>query len=294
MTDQPIVTATNPLLGAGSSASAGADGAAASATPSWESTLQTASIKTAMEAADVNGVVTFEGLENVLGAVSSSTPLTSAEFKDLQTIAANLNNGLSTSSYLAYIFNAYVNGNPWNAVWNGGGGPVTLGNLAVGSSQTQMGLLAEKWFAGLDTPESGVDMSGSAHFMVSYSPPTPFSEELIDPSGPSTNDVNQGRLGDCYFLASCAEVAYMNPTYIESMFSYDAIGGTYSGTYGVRFYYDGVAEYVTWGGMLADGGTIFNHATSGYIWASVAEQAWANFQAINPDTGNSSYNDGNS
>ena len=55
-----------------------------------------------------------------------------------------------------------------------------------------------------------------------------------------------------------------------------------NGTYGVRFYYDGAPEYVTVNMSLANGGTEFNQATD--IWASLAEKAWAEFQAINAET----------
>ena len=93
------------------------------------------------------------------------------------------------------------------------------------------------------------------------------------------NDINQGYLGDCYFLSSCAEVADQNASDISSMFTNNG-----NGTYGVRFYVNGVAEYVTVNTALADGGTEFNYGTD--IWASLAEKAWAQFQAVGLDTGN--------
>ena len=292
MTDQPIVTATNLLLGVESSASAGSAGAAASATPSWISSLLTSSIKTDMAAADVNGVVTAKGLTTLLtdleGNVGSSG-LTQGELSDLQTIAANLkiDNGLSVSSYLAYVFNALANSNPANADWTGGlAGPVTLGNLEVDSSQTQLGELIGKWFQGTDLPPDSFFYAEENDTYNNITYPT-VSNALFGASGPSKDDINQGVMGDCYFLASCAEVAAMNPTHIESMFSNNG-----NGTYGVRFYYDGAPEYVTVNMSLADGGKLFNKAPD--IWASLAETAWAEFQAINPDTGVSGYNDGNS
>ena len=288
MANEPFVTATELSPAAALGASAAPAGAAASATPSWISGLSTPSIESDMAAADVNGVVTAQGLTKLLtdlDATLSSSTLTSAEFSDLQTIAANLNNGLSTSSYLTYVFKALVNGNAANADWTGGGAnSVALGNLAAGASQTQLGELIDKWFLGTDLPSSYVDMSGSTPFTVTYSTVT---NALFGASGPSMNDIKQGYLGDCYFEASCAEVADMNPSDIESMFTNNG-----NGTYGVRFYYDGAPEYVTVNLSLADGGTEFNQATD--IWASLAEKAWAQFQAINLDTGNSSYNYGNS
>ncbi len=64
-------------------------------------------------------------------------------------------------------------------------------------------------------------------------------------------------------------------------------------TYGVRYYVNGTAEYVTVSNLLANGGTEFNYSTNG-LWASLAEQGYAQIQASGVITGNSSYNYGNS
>jgi len=76
MANQPIVTASDLSPGAGSSGSAGSAGAAASTTPSWIANLSTSSIKSDMAAADVNGVVSAQGLTKLLteldGTESSS------------------------------------------------------------------------------------------------------------------------------------------------------------------------------------------------------------------------------
>ena len=55
-------------------------------------------------------------------------------------------------------------------------------------------------------------------------------------------------------------------------------------TYGVRFFVNGTAEYVTVNNDLADGGTEFNSATD--IWASLIEKAYAQTQASGVITGN--------
>jgi hypothetical protein len=46
-----------------------------------------------------------------------------------------------------------------------------------------------------------------------------------------------------------------------------------NGTYGVRFYVNGSAQYVTVNSSLANGGTLFNHDNS--TWASLIEKAYA-------------------
>jgi hypothetical protein len=258
-------------------------------TPSWVSTLSTASIAADMTAADVNGTVTYAGLKNLLidldaSLASTRTTLTAAQLADLKTIVANLNNGMSTSPYLAYITGALVNGNAANATWTGGqASSSALGNLATGSSATQLSELIGKWFGGTDLPSSQVAMSGYSTFSVSYSA---VSNPVFGSNGPSMNDVNQGFLGDCYFLSSLAEVACMNSSVISSMFTANG-----NNTYGVRFYVNGAAEYVTVNNQLANGGNEFNHATN--IWASLAEKAYAQLQAGGVVTGNS-VNYGNS
>jgi hypothetical protein len=252
-------------------------GGTSSAVPSWVSALSTPSIAADMAAADVNGTVTYAGLEKLLTDLDSSLgtgTLTSAELRDLKTIAANLNNGMTTSSYLTYAMNALVNGNAANATWTGGGAASTsLGNLAVGSSATQLAELIDKWFLGTDLPSSTVVMSGYPTFSVSYA----FSSSpLFGTSGPSMNDINQGYLGDCYVLACLAEVAHQDSGIISTMFTVNG-----NNTYGVRYYVNGVAEYVTVDNELTDE---FNTGTD--IWASLAEKGYAQLQASGVVTGN--------
>lgn len=234
--------------------------------PSWVSGLHTASIAADMAAADVGGTVTEAGLVKLLTDLdstlsSSKTSLTSAELSDLKTIVANLNNGMKTSAYLTNVMNSLVNGNADNATWTGGAPTSTaLGNLAVGFSATKLSELTGEWLLGTDLPSTKVSVDGRS-FSVSYST---SAEPLFATSGPSMSDVNQGALGDCYLLASLAEVANEDPGLISSMFTSNG-----NNTYGVRFYVDGVADYVTVNNSLA------NDVNSGAdIWASLAEKAY--------------------
>jgi Calpain family cysteine protease len=256
--------------------------------PAWVKTLSNASIRTDMTAADVNGTVSYAGLLKVLtdidATLSSTSKLTASQLADLKTIAANLNNGMSTSSYLTYEMQALVNGNAANATWTGGAASaVTLGNLAVGFNATQLSELIGKWFQGTDLASSRVIL-GSTSFSVSYSTST---KALFASGGASMNDINQGYLGDCYLLSSLAEVANQQQSMISSMFTNNG-----NGTYGIRFYVNGKAEYVTVNSSLANGGNIFNNGGAD-IWASLAEKGYAELQASGVVTGNS-VNYGNS
>ncbi len=284
--DSASTTASNALVATTSAAASGIN--SSTGAPTWIASLHTASLAADMAAADVNGVVTEAGLAKILtdldATLSSTSTLTTNEFADLKTIAANLNNGVSTSGYLTYVFNALVNGNAANATWVGGdASSVALGDLAVGSNATQLAELTGKWFLGTDLPSSTVSMSGFSPFDISYAI---SAGPLFGAAGPKMSDVNQGDLGDCYFLSSCAEVANQDASIISSMFTNNG-----NGTYGVRFYVDGVADYVTVNASLAGGGDDFNQASD--IWASLAEKAYAQFQTISLETGNS-VNYGNS
>ena len=123
-------------------------------------------------------------------------------------------------------------------------------------------------------------MSGSATFDVTYSK---NSLNLFGASGPKASDVNQGDLGDCYLLAPLAEVAMQDPSIIEQMITNNG-----NGTFGVRFYVDGVARYVTVDDTLPDGGTAFNSSKGG-DWASLIEKAYAELPAAAVFAGEASY-----
>jgi hypothetical protein len=260
-----------------------------SSTPLWVNSLATQSIRTDMGKSISNGKVTYNGLLTLLNNLdatltSSKTKLTSTQLKDLQTIVANLNNGVSTSSYLTDVMQSLVKGDAANATWTGGQKTsVALGNLAVGSNATQLSQLIGKWFLGTDLPSSQVSMSGVSSFNVSYST---SAKPVFASSGPSMSDINQGYLGDCYLLASLAEVAQQNPDVLRSMITSNG-----NGTYGVRFYLGGKADYVTVNSSLANGGGIFNYGAD--IWGSLVEKAYAQLQAGGVVTGNS-INYGNS
>ena len=88
---------------------------------------------------------------------------------------------------------------------------------------------------------------------------------LYGPSGaPTIQDVNQGYLGDCYFLSSLGEVALQDPSAIENM-----IASNGNGTYSVRFYVNGKPDYATVNSQLPVMG-------GGYEWANGSQLEFAN------------------
>jgi hypothetical protein len=141
------------------------------------------------------------------------------------------------------------------------------------------------WFA-----SNGVSVLGSLNTEPAagrlYSP---ASGTLFGPGGPSYLDVQQGVVGDCWLLASLAEVAARAPQDITSMFSYAGTGwadGSPVSFYNVRFYDgSGVAHTVTVDTELPQGGSFYDHPVGGsgavngsttpVLWVALAEKAYA-------------------
>ena len=100
----------------------------------------------------------------------------------------------------------------------------------MGSTALQVSKSAGQWLLETDLPSALVSHGGTSSFTVSY---TAVPAPLYGASGPitnantnaSANDINKGSLGDCYLLASLAEVAFQQPDRITSMI-------TSNGTYG--------------------------------------------------------------
>lgn len=265
--------------------------AAAAATPSWVSSIRDAGIKADMTSASADGVVTeaemsrlFQNLSTKL--TTTGARLTSSQFTDLKTVANNINVGETASEYVTYITRALVNGNASNTNWTGGGSySVYLGNLAAGDTGSKLTKLTGKWFMGTDLPANTIYYAnGTPTSYITYST---VNKALFTNGTPSMNDVNQGYAGDCYLMASLAEVAYKNPNIIKSMITDNG-----NGTYGVRFIVDGQARWVTVNASLANGGTLLNDGTA--MWASLIEKAYAQVQAGGCITGRDIYYNGNS
>jgi hypothetical protein len=96
---------------------------------------------------------------------------------------------------------------------------------------------------------------------------------------PSHRNEFQGELGDCYFISSLGSIADASPAAVENMFVYNG-----DNTWTVRFYYNGVADYVTVNNELpvnsagqlifADMGNMASSAGN-TLWIPLAEKAYA-------------------
>lgn len=179
------------------------------------------------------------------------------EVTDLRRIQSSL--GYMMPEHVRVLSNKIVNSD----VANGSSG---IGNLYAGSSDIQMERLIGKWFLGNDRP--------TANGTYRYTSGSLFKD------GISYTDIDQGGVGDCYFLSGLAATAYRTPNTISSMFVDNG-----DDTYTVRFYNNGVADYVTvdrylptdsWGNRVYAGwGGNTNTNTNNELWVALAEKAYA-------------------
>lgn len=103
-------------------------------------------------------------------------------------------------------------------------------------------------------------------------------ERSLFGAGPSATDINQGSIGDCYFLASLAAFATSNPAVVQ-----EAAVDLGDGTYVVEFkrptgekVFTRVSNAMSSGGY---GGVKFAHSGSNNtMWAMVMEKAYCSFR----------------
>ncbi|MGP0058749.1 MAG: C2 family cysteine protease, partial [Beijerinckiaceae bacterium] len=253
--------------------------------PSVLNSLQDAGIRADVGKLMVNDSLSYQSMLTILDDAAVGG-MNASKFSTLQTLASMLNatGGISTSTYVQDITNSLIDGDPANQYWTGGASTsVALGNLSATSTQTEVDELIGKWFLGTDLPSMNLSGIGDPNYNPIYEAD---NASLFGTSGtPSYLDVNQGNLGDCYFMAALAEVALQDPSAIESMITPNS-----NGTYGVRFFVNGTAEYVTvdndlpnmsGGYQWANGSTLeFANGASGTpMWAELVEKAFAQLNA---------------
>jgi len=105
-----------------------------------------------------------------------------------------------------------------------------------------------------------------------------FSNNPLFVNGPKVSDINQGAVGDCYFLASLASIANGNPMLLQQ-----AVTPLGDGTYAVRFYRYGQEVYLRVDGYLpVTSGRQLAYAKTGQggaTWVAIMEKAYAFFRS---------------
>jgi len=104
-----------------------------------------------------------------------------------------------------------------------------------------------------------------------------FAERALFTDGPELDDIDQGSVGDCYFLAAIGSLAQTDPDVIEQMVT--PLG---DGTYAVRFYRYGVASYVRVDADLpvsyGESLVYAKFTPDGEMWVPLLEKAYAYFR----------------
>lgn len=203
------------------------------------------------------------------GSVVDATELT-----DLRKLVSNAAY-LAMSDDVRVLSNKIANGDVANASYQG----TSLGNLYAGSSATQMENLIGKWFLGSDRPIASDGATTYTYRLASGS---------LFQNGISYQDVSQGAVGDCYFLAGLAATAFRSSSTIQNMFIDNG-----DNTYTVRFFKsDGTKDYVTVDKYLptlpdinsnyVDGGNLpfakiggRHDSSNTELWVALAEKAYA-------------------
>ena len=229
-----------------------------------------------------NGAIGYDGMLSLLDAETSGG-MTSAKMNALQGVANLLNvaGGVATSAYVQQITDDVIDGDSANAYWNGGGVATALGNLSAASTAAQASELIGKWFLGSDLPSTDLSSAGMYNYSPTYQPD---ASPLYGTSGsPQASDVNQGYIGDCYFVSALAEVAQQDPSVIKNMISEND-----NGTYSVDFQINGKSDYVTVNNELPTfayswaNGSKLEFANGSTSWAPLVEKAYVE---LNEQTG---------
>ena len=240
----------------------------------WIATLNDSSILNLTIAAMEDGAFSRTEALGILESVKDGAIVDGNELKDLRIIVANYKSA-GLSDYIATLLDNIANGDPANQYFTGrdanNNGNTTrkeFGNLYVNSSSDRLDKLITKWFLGADSP-------AAPYLYVRLDYPLFFN-------GAGTDDVNQGAVGDCYFLSSISAVADSSVASIDgtvkSVDEGDMIINNGDGTFGVRFYDNsGAQRWVTVDKYVPgyrEGKLDFASSDSGESWPMLVEKAY--------------------
>lgn len=226
----------------------------------FDQNIQDTAIRAATRTRFADKVIDRNDMIAILREAKDGSVVDATELKDVRTLVSNATY-LQIPEYVRVLANKVVNGDTANQKYQGN----TLGNLANGSSDIQLENLINKWFLGSDRPTTA--------YTYQYAGGSLFQ------NGINYQDIKQGVINDCFFLAGLAETALRSPTKIENMFIDNG-----DNTFSLRFWLNGVADYVTVDRYLptsstgylvyANQGDYYNNS-SNELWVTLAEKAYA-------------------
>ncbi|WP_048441697.1 Calx-beta domain-containing protein, partial [Caenimonas sp. SL110] len=248
----------------------------------WTTSISNVTLRNLADLYLVDGVFSFTEIRHVIGSTINGDGLTATEFSDLKLIYDNSASlSLFSNAYVGAISYNLIYGNAANAKWTAGvtttASVVAVGNLVAGSSEANVGKLLSEWFGGGDLPMpiAGGDSATGKASTNTFSYATATGTLFV--GGATANDVRQGSVGDCYYVATLGSVANANSAYLTNMFTDNG-----DGTYGVKFFYNGKAVYTTVNMKLpVNASNTLGFSGSGdktlssEMWVPLAEKAYA-------------------
>jgi fibronectin type 3 domain-containing protein len=163
------------------------------------------------------------------------------------------------------------------------GGPYQSTTAVSANSTTAAQLQASmnRWFLGEDLPTIDTEYARTSGYALAN------DGTLFGPAGaPLYTDVYQGQEGDCWLLASFAEVAYKQPAIIQNCFTDDGLvsqNGVQVHVWTYEYFNGTTPEYMTLNNYFPSSGGAFMYAdygrtianTSDVLWAPLLEKAYA-------------------
>lgn len=220
----------------------------------FDQNIQDEVIRSAARSRFSDGVLDRNDMVSILRESKDGNVVDATELADFRTLIGNTSY-IQISEHVRVLSNKVVNGDTANQKYQGN----SLGNLVAGSNDVQLENLINKWFFGSDRPQSS--------YTYQYASGSLFQNDI------SYEDVKQGSMNDCYFLAGLASTAFRTSNTIESMFIDNG-----DNTFTVRFWRNGVADYVTVDRYLpTDASGAFVYASKGSHYSNAGNELWVAF-----------------
>ena len=232
--------------------------------------------------AGANSWIDRNEMISILRETEDGGIIDATELSDLRTVLSGL--GHAMPDFVSNLANKVLNGDPANTRIGGSNignlGVINSSNLFNSDSSQRMESLIGKWFLGNDRP-AALSSDGKTN----YKNFKPVQGQLFQ-NGISYTDVNQNDLGDCYFMAGLAATALRTPDVLQNMFIANG-----DNTWTVRFYHNGIADYVTvdnWfptssqdpnpavpgQAVFAGWGKNWSNNPNNELWVALAEKAY--------------------
>lgn len=224
------------------------------------STLRDAGLRFTTRSRFLDSKLDRNDMITILRGAKDGGVIDSTEINDLRTLTSN-KSYIAMDDHVRVLSNKVVNSNEANSQYQG----KALGNLFAGSSDAHLEKLLSKWFLGGDRPTASNTYR--------------YTNGSLFQNGVSYQDIKQGKASNCYFLGSLAATALRSPSLIHDMFIDNG-----DNTFTVRFFNQGVADYVTVDRYLpVDSSGRFTYASQGgyynrtstELWVALAEKAYA-------------------